>query len=117
MKAKLYRVWVGWSDEGSGNRDELLRILANSYDQALTHAKKELLKNPDDPDITEEEFGVMWGEQPDHCDCDDPDDHYCGTTYYIDLDEIEEYTEDDLSLNLLTPTLGSYDAYRNITAG
>jgi hypothetical protein len=113
----LYRVWLGWSTESDGNRDELLRILANSFEDAADFAKNKLVKKEFHDQLSDEDFGFMWDEHADECDCPEDEMDFCPhwTSYYIQLDEIEDYTEDDLSLNLLTETLGSMDCYHDIT--
>ncbi len=40
----LYRVWSGFSDEGNGDRNEVLRLLSHDADKALQFAKSRLLK-------------------------------------------------------------------------
>lgn len=114
MTDHLYRVWFGWSTESDGNRNEMLRILATSFRSTLKFAKEQMVKPEYHEDLEETDFGYMWDEKPDTCDCEDDEDHFCYTSYYIELDEIEDYTEDDLSLNLLTETLGSMNAFHDI---
>lgn len=111
----LYRVWLGWSNVGDGNRHEVLRILAYSYAQAEDFAKQEMLIPEFRDSVDDEDFGFSWDEKPDECECDDTEDHICYTHYYVELEEIKDYTDDDLRLRLLTNTLGSQDAFHDLT--
>jgi len=44
--AKLFRVWWTESDEGSGDRNEIARVRANSLDEAVKFARLKFLKHP-----------------------------------------------------------------------
>jgi len=44
--AKLFRVWWTESDEGSGDRNEIARVKANSLDEAVKFARLKFLKQP-----------------------------------------------------------------------
>lgn len=119
-ESKLFRIWLGWSTDNDGNRDEVLRLLATSRDQAIDYAKKKMMKPEYIDDVEEwgddQSGGWGWDEKEDECGCGlDQEDCTCYTHYYTDIQEIEEYTEDDLSLKLLTPTLGTTDKFFDIT--
>jgi len=43
LKAKKYRIWYGWSDEGSGDRYEICRVKANNIDDAIKFVVDEIL--------------------------------------------------------------------------
>lgn len=112
---QLFRVWEGWSTDWDGNRDEVMRILAHSYSQAFEFVKEKFIKPEYLDEVQDEEFGFSWDEEIES-DCDeDTDDcpHY--VYHYVMLDEIENWTEDDLSLNLLTETLGTTDEFYDLT--
>ena len=116
----LFRVWLGWSDEGSGNRDEVMRVLANTRDEVIDYAKKQILKPEYHEDSSEwgddVHGGIEWDEGIEECGCepDDPLECVCHTHWYIDVEEIKDYKEDDLSLKLLTPSLGTINMYRDM---
>lgn len=121
-RAKLFRVWLGWSTDNDGNQHEAMRILANTRDEAIDYAKKKMM-HPDYIDNVDEwgddlAGGWSWDEKWDECTCEnDPDECVCYTHHYVNVEEIEDYKESDLSLNLLTPTLGSTNRFFDITKG
>ena len=107
--SKLFRVWLGWSDIGGGDRREAMRILARNLEQAIKFARDEMVVPEYHEQLEEMEFGWMWDEQPDECNCEDPEEHECYTTYYIEVEELEEYSAEDLSFRLISGENLYYD--------
>jgi hypothetical protein len=122
--AKLYDVWMNTSFLGGGDRQIIMRILANDFEQAYEFAKKKLMK-PDFDELDEwgddKYGGWMWSER-DECFCGLYEgDCECWTTFAIEIDEIE-FSVADCVLSLLDvtgqgpyPNFGSRNEFYNIS--
>ena len=119
-KPLLFRVWHGYSTEHNGDRSEIIRVLANSWDEVSAFVKKKMLKPETIDEVTEDGdidfIMISWDEKSEECECDEnEDDSHCWTHYFLEIEEITPYTKDDLSLNLLTPSLGTTNQFYDIT--
>lgn len=102
LETKLYRIWNGWSDAGSGDRCEIMRIRSYSIDDVIDYIKNKVLNY----DVFYDELGdekdlYLMIDVCNHCKLCDTDRDLCDDCENSEYIEIEEDNNIEPSFRLI----------------